>query len=165
MERNPCKKTVLPFFCHVMREFPSSFFFRHFAFQVLLRGVPCICSRWKTSRSQRVSPIPPRRSPRRCSPRRDISSECGLHRTATLRRKAPALYPVQTLRRRLFNRPTRFPAPVDFVCANLLTCKTVRGALYSATATFLPNAALFPQADKFVLFHTFYQIDPLIRSR
>ena len=27
MERNPCKKTVLPFFCHVMREFPSSFFF------------------------------------------------------------------------------------------------------------------------------------------
>ena len=27
MERNPCKKTVLPFFCHVMRKFPSSFFF------------------------------------------------------------------------------------------------------------------------------------------
>lgn len=42
---------------------------------------------------------------------RDISSECGLHRTATLRRKAPALYPVQTLRRRLFNRPARFRRP------------------------------------------------------
>ena len=27
MERKPCKKTVLPFFCHVMREFLSSFFF------------------------------------------------------------------------------------------------------------------------------------------
>ena len=129
MERNPCKKTVLPFFCHVMREFSAP-------------------------------PIPPQ-----MQSARDISSECGLHRTATLRRKAPALYPVQTLRRRLFNRPARFQRPVNFVCANLFTRKTVRGALYSATATFLPNAALFPQAGKFVLFHTIYQTDPLIRSR
>lgn len=164
MERNPCKKTVLPFFCHVMREFLSSFFFPLRISsplpQIPLKLQPPKNISLAAGYSDSAPPIP-----RRCSPRRDISSECGLHRRATLRRKAPALYPEQTLRRRFFNRPVRFQRPVNFVCANLFTRKTVRGALYSATATFLPNAALFPQAGKFVLFHTIYQTDPLIRSR
>ena len=67
---------------------------------------------------------------------RDISSECGLHRTATLRRKAPALYPVQTLRRRLFNRPVRFQRP-SILYAPI--CSLAR----QFVALFIPQQQLF----------------------
>ena len=92
MERNPCKKTVLPFFCHVMRG--------------------------KTSRSQRVSPIPPRRSPRRCSPRETFrrSAVCTVeqHSEEKRRRFTPCRHfgAGSLTDRHVFRRPSILYAPI-----------------------------------------------------